>query len=164
MNNNQVTCLHLFDLCHEVLLGPLNKSFSLNLEQFCHEKLINLPPSITNKFCTNCGQIKIPGLTNSTRVLYRRKRRYLRVRCYNCNFKDDKKLDLKKDIPADSKNHSSPILSKQEEPNKLKGNISKTKRKKKNNDLASLLQQRKRQEEENRKAKSLNLMEFKKMP
>lgn len=75
LNQNQLTALHLYDVAHCLPLNPLNKQYSLNFLDFLVEKSINLPPNptVTHKFCRNCGVILIPGLTLSLRIVFRKK-------------------------------------------------------------------------------------------
>jgi ribonuclease MRP protein subunit SNM1 len=67
---NQITSLHLYELVHSAPLNPLTHKYTKTLTSYNDEKSINLPPSLDYKICNNCGNLLIPGLNMSIKIVF----------------------------------------------------------------------------------------------
>ncbi|KAK6200061.1 uncharacterized protein RJT21DRAFT_5179 [Scheffersomyces amazonensis] len=127
---NQITSLHLYELALAVPFNPLSRQYSLLFHKFNNEKSINLPanPTITQRFCVNCGGVLVHGITLSVRIKYHNKkkkkvnsikdtnddnllksRRYLQFKCLHCKHitKDKTLIEYNPKQEQDSKTKSS---------------------------------------------------------
>lgn len=169
MNSNQVTAIHLYNLAHGVNGNPLSKQYSLSFEQFINLKSINLPPQLDDKFCNNCGQPNIPGLTTRSRIVYGKKKRGFKTTCLVCKGKNVDysisqqrvKVEDIKPFVAEWPQNKPKIDDNTTNVNKETNKSKERKKKRKQNNLANLLDIKKKQKaSEAKRLGSLNLMEF----
>ena len=106
-----------------------------------------------------CGNLFIPGLTVSVRVVYtKQKIRKLRTRCLACRHSvfDDGLIQKQEKVEPIVK---PAVVQSTNEENNANNSKSKERRKRKMNSLSNLLQDKKKKTEES-KLNSLDLMEF----
>ena len=183
LSHSQLTAVHLLNLSHSVLLNPLNKVYKKKFEEFTENKELEVPSSIFSfSTCKNCRGFLIPGLTVSTRVVFRPKKkiarnrgfrqRSLRFKCLRCkkcfvhelNLLTGEHKKLKEEGTDETKNFHAVSKDKIDERDKVKGvgegKSTKSKRKKQNSLAYMLSEKKKATEHEKKMRNSLNLMEF----
>ncbi|CUM46184.1 uncharacterized protein AC631_04821 [Debaryomyces fabryi] len=180
LTNNQITSIHLLNLSHSVPLNPLSKVYKDTFADFTNEKCINLPANyMEDTFCDKCESIFIPGITVSTRIIYKKsksgtvsRRRLLRYTCLECYHKSDRALEMptsKRSTPIPNSGTDTEANNKSSKPEEFKATwpkseTSKSKqrlKKRKQNNLSNLLAMKKKEKEnESKQFNSLSLMEF----
>ena len=85
LNQSESKLIHLYNLAHSKIDSPFSKLYSLLYHKQEEQQTQTLPDSVLKKFCLKCGNLFIPGLTVSIRVVYtKQKIRKLRTRCLAC--------------------------------------------------------------------------------
>lgn len=162
--------LHVFQAAHKRPLCPLSLHYGVRFFLAHNDTQNPAPESLHGRFCSQCGVLAIPGLTQSSRVVFKKRgkpyrRRYLVVSCLECGGKtshdvmmpQERPLRLRTQLPAPS---WLALALASDLDVSVEGGVKKKGKKKRGNNLSSLLALKKQREESEKRQSSLNLMEF----
>lgn len=161
LNQSESKLIHLYNLAHSKIDSPFSKLYSLLYHKQEEQQTQTLPDSVLKKFCLKCGNLFIPGLTVSIRVVYtKQKIRKLRTRCLACRHSvfDDGLIQKQEKVEPIVK--PAVVQSTNEENNANNSKSKERRKKRKMNSLSNLLQDKKKKKTEESKLNSLDLMEF----
>lgn len=162
--------LHVFKAAHKRPVCPLSRHYGVLFFLAHNDAKTPAPDGLHSRFCSHCGVLAIPGLTQSCRVVYTKRgkpfrRRYLVVSCLDCKGKtshdllmpQERPLRLQTQLPA----AAWLVLALASDLDaSTDGGVKKKAKKKKGNNLSSLLALKKQRAESDKRQSSLNLMEF----